>query len=52
MSIKPLEETIIGAWGITLVEMTPERVVATMPVHAATHQPFGLAIVKKDHKKG
>lgn len=42
MNIKPLEETIIGVLGIELVEVTPEKVVATMPVHAATHQPFGL----------
>jgi uncharacterized protein (TIGR00369 family) len=28
--------------GIRIVEFTPERVVATMPVDARTHQPFGL----------
>ncbi|NLU47552.1 MAG: hotdog fold thioesterase [Syntrophomonadaceae bacterium] len=28
--------------GIEIVEYTPERVVATMPVTPKTHQPFGL----------
>jgi len=28
--------------GITMVELTPDRVVATMPVDHRTHQPFGL----------
>lgn len=42
MKLKPLEETILGALGIEITEVAPERVVATMPVHAATHQPFGL----------
>lgn len=28
--------------GIRIVEFTPERVVATMPVDDRTHQPFGL----------
>jgi uncharacterized protein (TIGR00369 family) len=28
--------------GIRIVEFTPERVVATMPVETRTHQPFGL----------
>jgi uncharacterized protein (TIGR00369 family) len=28
--------------GIAFVEVTPDRVVATMPVDARTHQPFGL----------
>lgn len=28
--------------GIAFVELTPERVVATMPVEPRTHQPFGL----------
>ena len=32
----------MGALGIELTEVTPERVVATMPVHNATHQPFGM----------
>ncbi|MDE5415550.1 hotdog fold thioesterase [Alkalihalobacterium chitinilyticum] len=40
--IKPLEETILGALGIEVVETSEDRVVATMPVHSATHQPFGL----------
>jgi 1,4-dihydroxy-2-naphthoyl-CoA hydrolase len=28
--------------GIEVVELTPERVVATMPVERRTHQPFGI----------
>jgi 1,4-dihydroxy-2-naphthoyl-CoA hydrolase len=28
--------------GIEIVEMSPERVVATMPVDERTHQPFGI----------
>lgn len=42
MIMKPVEETILGALGIRMEEMTPDRVVATMPVHSATHQPFGF----------
>ncbi|MBX6352523.1 MAG: hotdog fold thioesterase [Thermoflavifilum sp.] len=34
--------TIVDALGIRLVEVTPERVVATMPVHDATRQPYGI----------
>lgn len=41
MKMKPAEETIAGVLGIEMGEVTAERVVATMPVHAATHQPFG-----------
>jgi len=40
--LKPVEETLLGALGIEIKELTSERVTATMPVHAATHQPFGL----------
>lgn len=39
--MKPLEDTIIGVLGIELGEITPEKVIATMPVHGATHQLFG-----------
>jgi 1,4-dihydroxy-2-naphthoyl-CoA hydrolase len=28
--------------GIEMIELTPERVIATMPVDARTRQPFGL----------
>ncbi|WP_211655725.1 hotdog fold thioesterase [Planococcus alpniumensis] len=42
MKMKPVEETIMGVLGIELTEQSAERIVATMPVHAATHQPFGL----------
>jgi len=37
-----LENTIMNTLGIEIVEYTPERVVATMPVTPKTHQPFGL----------
>jgi 1,4-dihydroxy-2-naphthoyl-CoA hydrolase len=30
------------ALGIEVLELTPQRVVATMPVHDATRQPFGI----------
>lgn len=42
MEMKAPSETIVGALGIEMVEVTNDRVVATMPVNAATHQPFGL----------
>lgn len=35
-------ETMLEALGIQLVEITPERVMATMPVHGPTRQPFGV----------
>ena len=38
LSARGLADTL----GITLVELTPERVVATMPVGPRVHQPFGL----------
>ncbi|EIM05577.1 thioesterase superfamily protein [Planococcus antarcticus DSM 14505] len=41
MQMKPVEETIAGVLGIEFGEITPDKVLATMPVHAATHQPFG-----------
>lgn len=41
MKMKPFKETIAGVLGIEMLEITPEKVTATMPVHAATHQPFG-----------
>jgi 1,4-dihydroxy-2-naphthoyl-CoA hydrolase len=34
--------TILEVLGIEYEEATPERVVATMPVDARTHQPFGI----------
>lgn len=42
MEPKPYDQTIIGVLGIEFTENTAERVVATMPVNASTHQPFGL----------
>jgi len=37
-----MPRTLAATLGIELVEITPERVTATMPVDARTHQPFGL----------
>lgn len=34
--------TMLEALGIELIEVTPERVVATMPVSDATRQPAGI----------
>lgn len=34
--------TLAGALGVELVELTDERVVATMPVDDRTRQPYGL----------
>ncbi len=34
-------KTILDALGIEIVEVSSEKVVATMPVHDATRQPFG-----------
>ncbi|MFD1928492.1 hotdog fold thioesterase [Sporosarcina siberiensis] len=42
MELKRMEDTMMGALGIEIIELSAERAVATMPVHAATHQPFGL----------
>jgi 1,4-dihydroxy-2-naphthoyl-CoA hydrolase len=39
---RSLDQTLIGALGIQLTEMTKQRVSGTMPVDARTHQPFGL----------
>jgi uncharacterized protein (TIGR00369 family) len=36
------QETLLTTLGIEIVEATPERVVATMPVGPRVHQPFGL----------
>ncbi|MHA6253449.1 hotdog fold thioesterase [Oceanobacillus sp. CAU 1775] len=35
-------ETIMEAIGIEVLEVTKEKVVATMPVHGPTRQPVGL----------
>ncbi|MDR4889397.1 hotdog fold thioesterase [Fredinandcohnia sp. QZ13] len=37
-----VENTLVQALGITLEEVTPERVIATMPVDERTRQPFGV----------
>jgi 1,4-dihydroxy-2-naphthoyl-CoA hydrolase len=34
--------TILETLGIKIVEFTPERVVATMPVTPKVHQPYGI----------
>ncbi|WP_276357993.1 hotdog fold thioesterase [Cohnella caldifontis] len=36
------ENTMFGALGMRLIEITPDRVVATMPVGPATRQYFGI----------
>ncbi|WP_207957010.1 hotdog fold thioesterase [Rubrobacter tropicus] len=35
------DEGVTGSLGVEFVELTPERVVATMPVDGRHHQPFG-----------
>lgn len=35
-------QTLVDALGIELIETTPERVVATMPVDGRTRQPYGI----------
>ena len=35
------DEGVTGRLGVEFVELTPERVVATMPVDERHHQPFG-----------
>lgn len=35
-------ETLVGALGIEITEVTPDKVIATMPVHASTRQPMGI----------
>lgn len=42
MELKSVEETLMGALGIKVLSMTADRAVATMPVHSATHQPYGM----------
>ncbi|MGB3682616.1 MAG: hotdog fold thioesterase [Rubrobacteraceae bacterium] len=37
-----MENTIMEAIGIEVVETSGDRVVATMPVHGPTRQPFGV----------
>ncbi|TCP56018.1 uncharacterized protein (TIGR00369 family) [Tumebacillus sp. BK434] len=41
INIAPNQNTLAEALGIQLIELTPEKVIATMPVHPPTHQPFG-----------
>ena len=37
-----LENTVMNTLGIEIIEYTPERVVAQMPVAPIHHQPFGI----------
>ena len=37
-----IRDTIMEAIGIEVAELSAERVVATMPVHGPTKQPFGV----------
>ncbi len=37
-----MENTIMEAIGIEIIETSEDRVVATMPVHGPTKQPFGV----------
>ncbi|MCP8969805.1 hotdog fold thioesterase [Ectobacillus ponti] len=36
-----MANTLMEALGMEITELQPDRVVATMPVEARTHQPFG-----------
>jgi 1,4-dihydroxy-2-naphthoyl-CoA hydrolase len=36
-----MAKTMMEALGMEIVELSPDKVVATMPVHGSTHQPFG-----------
>ena len=42
MAIDELKKGMAAAIGIEIVSLTPEKVVATMPVDHRTQQPFGL----------
>lgn len=42
MNRNSLKGTLMEALGIEIVELGPDKVVATMPVNEATRQPFGL----------
>lgn len=37
-----ISNTILETLGIQIIEFTPEKVVATMPVTPKVHQPYGL----------
>lgn len=40
-----MAKTLMDSLGIELLEMTEDKVVATMPVDERTHQPFGFYMV-------
>jgi len=42
VAIDELKKGMAAAMGIEIVSLTPEKVVATMPVDHRTQQPFGL----------
>lgn len=37
-----MKGTIGEVLGIEITELSPDKVIATMPVNSATHQPFGI----------
>lgn len=41
MNMMNIEGTLIEALGIETVELTPDKVICTMPVNEKTKQPFG-----------
>jgi len=40
--VQPQHMTLGATLGIEVIEATPEKVVATMPIEPKVHQPFGL----------
>jgi len=42
INVLSTKKSVLETLGIEIVEYTPERVVATMPVTERTHQPLGL----------
>lgn len=42
IAVDNVPQTIMEAIGVEVVEVSEDRVVATMPVHGPTRQPFGL----------
>jgi len=41
-SVDSQAQTLVQTLGIEILEYTPEKVVATMPVEPRVHQPFGI----------
>lgn len=42
MELRTFDQTLLGVLGIEFKDSEGDRVIATMPVDARTHQPFGL----------